>query len=129
MIGWRINVYRLKDPGLLVGQSFFWIRLREKGGRERLRASVTLGDTLATWAGGVGATDWLEHLRIDGHVIEGPLMGGYPVSYFGKARHVVPVILSGPPGERWPMDGDIDAEALVLCSPDDWLLVEAWDQS
>jgi hypothetical protein len=68
---------------------------------------------------------------------------GYPDHFFAQARHLLPEILEEPPHanaiwvrdsgdvltERWVARTSVDCAAADECSPDEWLLVEAWDQS
>jgi hypothetical protein len=68
---------------------------------------------------------------------------GYPNRYAAPAAMVLPLILAGPPqaNERWNYDAadimgsqwegktTINTDAAAACAPDEWLVVEAWDES
>jgi hypothetical protein len=68
---------------------------------------------------------------------------GYPLQYTAMAGDLINQITEGPPCARqvWGHDlGDIlspgwegkttkDPVALGACRPDEWLLIEAWDES
>ena len=118
MLGWGIEIYR-EVPG---GRS-----------KEAL---------LASWHAGLGGLDWIEALVKQGHAID--LGGdGYPCHYKVTVANLLPSITSGPPLHTGPMViGDdyvlpagwignvrIDYEKIAACSPDEWLVIEAWDQS
>ena len=89
-----------------------------------------------------------EGLRwIDGLVEQGSAfyLGGfgYPTMYTAKIEHLRPKILDGPPSannvwvcgpedilsDGWEGKTTVDHKALRDCSPDEWVLVEAWDES
>ena len=69
--------------------------------------------------------------------------GGYPNRYTATAEYLIPRIIETPPGARavwvyrkgdiitdkWVGKTVVDREAAALCRPDEWLLVEAWDES
>jgi hypothetical protein len=100
-----------------------------------------LSDQLAVWQAG-GGRAWLDKLVETGAGMQ-LRGGGYPDWYLLRARDVVPPVLSGPPeaNEVWrraPYDivtpaykGKtwIDREALTVCEPEEWLVVEVWDES
>ena len=68
---------------------------------------------------------------------------GYPLEYTAMTRYVRVPIIEGPPAAKavWTYDaGDIitsewagktvmDIPALEACDPDEWLLIQAWDES
>ena len=124
MLGWHISVYRQLgswfDPANYVD---------ERGAR------------VAVWQTGLGGLDWIEDVaRAKGHCLGG---NGYPCRYTAQAHDLLPVILAGPPNARNPWHADpgdilgpkwvgrtlIDHEVAKACDPDEWLLVEAWDES
>ena len=125
MLGWHISLYRIAD-----------------GVQPQSGAAFQLGARLAVWQAGASGLDWLDALVRDGKAL---LLGGngYPVNYAGQARHLLPRITEGPPNAnpRW-MSGvgdtitrdwvgrtEIDQAAAADCDPDEWLCVEAWDES
>jgi hypothetical protein len=86
--------------------------------------------------------DWLNREVEAGRAID--LGGnGYPVRYSATAKTPLPQILDGPPearkhwltdpgdivNEKWEGKTVIDRDTAVQCGPDEWLLVEAWDES
>jgi hypothetical protein len=97
---------------------------------------------LAVWQTGPGGLYWIDDLVKEKKAIT--LGGdGYPFRYTAMAKHLLPQVIEGPPDARpvWGYDpGDIlgpawegktarDEEALQSYPPDEWLLVEAWDES
>lgn len=133
MLGWFITVHR-------------------KTFRRRRPASSTsgCGPRIAAWQGGLDAIDWLEALVPDGSVID--LGGdGYPRRFTARAGAILPTVLGGPPeaNERWvagahdrfiaePSDAlgtgwlgatTVDRDQAATCTPDEWLVVEVWDES
>jgi hypothetical protein len=125
MLGWHISIYRQKD-----------------GGTSPATFESPEGARLAVWQTGIGGLDWLNELVKTGKAID--LGGnGYPCRYTATAQYLAPQIDETPPGARthWLLDaGDVvtdkwegktvvDRAATVDCSLDEWLLVEAWDES
>ena len=125
MLGWHISVYRQPD-----------------GGRLPATATSAHRARLAVWQTDVGGRRWLDALVTAGKAVD--LGGnGYPCRYTLTAEYLVPRIVDTPPGARgsWGCDeGDvltarwdgktvIDRAAALSCRPDEWLLVEAWDES
>jgi hypothetical protein len=100
------------------------------------------GKRLAVWQTGLGGLDWIDELVKAGRAID--LGGnGYPCRYSATAENIIPRIVDGPPGakkiwthdphdiltEKWAGKTVIDQAALADCQPDEWLLIEAWDES
>jgi hypothetical protein len=125
MPGWHITVYR-----------------QDSGGDSPASSEVATGATLAVWQTGLGGLNWLDDLVEKDLAIS--LGGnGYPTKYTAKLEHVRKVVLDGPPlaRETWVFEvGDIltDAwlgkttvyqEALCQCPAEEWVLIEAWDES
>jgi hypothetical protein len=125
MLGWHVSVYRSRTDGAGPGGG--------RGGGERL----------AVWQGGLGCLDWVDRLIATGDAVS--LGGdGYPLRYKGRASAVVPVVLDGPPGahEVWPLAPEdvidpakwegrtvVDRAVAEECDPDEWLIIEAFDES
>lgn len=124
-LGWHISVYRQQNDG---------------------SAPAAFGDKhgarLAVWQTGIGGLNWLDDLAKQQKAIS--LGGnGYPVEYTAQASHIIPHISGEPPGANavWSIDpGDITTEAwcgkttqnldtMDACRPDEWLLIQAWDES
>jgi hypothetical protein len=97
---------------------------------------------LAVWQTGLGGLAWFSELVQQGKAID--LGGnGYPCRYTATAEHLIPRILEQPPGardtwvyeagdiltEKWEGRTVIDRAHAESCSPGEWLLVEAWDES
>jgi len=125
MLGWHISVYRQLD-----------------GGQSPAQFGSPEGPRIAVWQSGVDGLDWLHREVGAGRAIN--LGGdGYPVRYTATAGTLLPKILDSPPAARedWLLEaGDIvtekwegrtalDRDAAAQCLPDEWLLVEAWDES
>jgi hypothetical protein len=125
MLGWLIAVYRQAD-----------------GGGSPAQTQSTKGARIAIWQSGLYGLDWLHELVKTGKAI---CLGGngYPLWYTAPAGSLLPVVLDKPPWvhEYWSFDpGEIildnwlgktvvDRAAAALCRPDEWLFVEAWDES
>jgi hypothetical protein len=68
---------------------------------------------------------------------------GYLYRFTAVAESLIPQIANSPPGARenwlceagdvvtdnWEGKTVVDGDAAILCRPDEWLLVEAWDES
>ena len=124
MLGWAISVHRRSD------------------GTRPAKALSPTGKRLAVWQTGWDGLKWLDELVKAGKAID--LDGnGYPYRYTALAEHIIPRIVDEPPGARepWTCGPDdiigegwagktvIDKDAIAACRPDEWLLIEAWDES
>lgn len=102
------------------------------------------GVRLATWQADVTGLGWLRELVERSDAIHLSDNGGYPVRYTVRAGAAIPTLLDGPPHarsgwvtgqtdivslDRWPESTTIDQAAIEECQPDEWLQVEAWDES
>ena len=125
MLGWNIGVYRLME--------------NEEG---PATATSSYGTRLAVWQTALSGLNWIDELVKEGKAID--LGGnGYPFRYTATAEYLIPHFVNGVPEarERWSfevtdiiMEGwegktAIDQTAIAACQPDEWLLVEAWDES
>ena len=134
VLGWNIGIYRLPNLRVEPGAS--------PTPDELARAAEEAGERVAVWQTGLGGCDWLEDLAREGKAVD--LGGdGYPNRYSATAAVLLPPVLAGPPEayERWAFDvGDvllpnwegettIDAGLAARCAPEEWLLVDAWDES
>lgn len=82
--------------------------------------------TLASWESGLGGLDWLRPLLDSGHASQ--LQGnGYPNRYRLAAHAVLPLLQAGASG-KGPLSS-YHPERVAACQPEQWLIVEAWDQS
>lgn len=125
MLGWHVSVYRQAD-----------------GGHAPATSGSGRGDRLAVWQAGRGGLDWIRD-RAAHHQAVALGGDGYPLRYTGRACWVIPVITAGPPHAhaRWHRGPDdvvsgawdgrtvIDAGVIAACRDDEWLLIEAWDES
>jgi len=125
MLGWHISVYRKTD--------------------DKLKPAIlnsSKGTRIAVWQAGMTGLNWIWELEKDG---KATLLGGngYPAWYTAQAEHLIPRITAGPPAEQNPwlseptdihLDGwigktVIDHVAAADCLPNEWLLIEAFDES
>jgi hypothetical protein len=126
MLGWLVCIFRQKDSGISPATN-----------------TPQKGEQLAIWQTNLYGLDWLHQLAEEGKVIEVGQNGGYPVRYTTLAKHLIPYIANSPPNAKaqWNVDeGDIILPSwkgktqinkieIDKCSPDEWLLIEAWDES
>lgn len=100
------------------------------------------GGALAIWQASPDGKMWIDELTAGGHAL---YLGGngYPHSYSAPAAKLIPYLYPSPPHVRefWSHDegdvltGDgprqtkINATLIAECDPDEWLLVEVWDES
>lgn len=124
MLGWNINVYRQNG---------------DRGAPATYASEPN--SRIAAWQTGLEGTDWLDALVAEGNAV---LLagGGFPTKYTAKAQYIVPR-LARPPGAREPWlynSGDIlsekwagrttvDAVEVAACLPEEWLIIDAWDES
>lgn len=125
MLGWHISVYRL--PG---------------GGREPASLESDHVERIAVWQTGLNGLGWIDALVEQGR---GVCLGGsgYPSRYTARAKDVLPTVQAGPPeangvwilgphdkvGPGWEGRTVIDADLARDCADEEWLLIEAWDES
>ena len=116
--------------------------LIETTGSADVPESTDADQRLATWQTGLGGLDWLDPLVSSGRAVA-TSRGGYPETYLIPCRDFMALLNEGLPHERpaWGTDpGDIlsdrwlgrttiNDDTLARCDPDEWLLVEAWDES
>jgi hypothetical protein len=125
MLGWHISVYRQRD-----------------GGGEPATFESSEGPRLAVWQTDVSGLDWIDDLVKAKKAID--LGGnGYPMRFTAHAEDVIPQLVIDPPhahhtwilqvgdvvGPEWAGRTVIDDELVDNCRPDEWLLIEAWDES
>lgn len=113
----------------------------------RQDANATAGSkdvqTLATWETSLGGLDWIDALVAQGKATR-ESAGGYPTRYVADAAAVLPILLAqqvpvhrdfgsvadddvSPAG--WTGRIHFHADRIALCSHDEPLIIEAWDQS
>jgi hypothetical protein len=125
MLGWHVSIYRQTD-----------------GGASPATFESPEGTRLGVWQTDVDGLDWLLALVKAGKAID--LGGnGYPYRYTAPAEHLFPYFIQNRPraNEYWLLGaGDvvtdkyegktvIDSDAASECRPEEWLLVEVWDES
>ena len=125
MLGWNISVYR-----------------QDRDGSSPATAESVAGARLAVWQTGSEGLDWITELVKTGKVKS--LGGdGYPFWYTATAENIIPQIIDEPPmakrvwvygvndiiTEQWEGQTVIDSMRAAACRPDEWLLIEAWDES
>jgi hypothetical protein len=126
MLGWHISVYRKTS------QRF-----------EPADSLSSTGSLLAQWQGDVDALSWIIAVC---ETENGRLMGGdgYPFCYTARCDALKSTILGGPPGARkvwihgpddiidyskWKGSTFIDPGEFDRTDDNEWLFVEAWDES
>jgi hypothetical protein len=144
MLGWNIGVYTVvvrntsDAPALQVHPSTRgWTIAQVDGLRDRL----VQGDRIAVWQSGIGGLRWIDELVEAGAAIA-ERTNGYPSVFYAKAVDVVPLLDSPPDArpvwnsgpddiltEAWAGRTVVDHDAAAACTPDEWLLIEAWDES
>jgi len=122
MLGWGINIWRQIDPASTPA--------RERRG------------FIAAWEAALGGTKWLDALVVQGKAVS--LGGnGYPLTYKAPASVIASQLATGPPRHSgpvtvgddyflpsgWTGDFKLDQSELAKCSPDEELIIEAWDLS
>jgi hypothetical protein len=124
MLGWHITIYR------------------QAAGEETPAAfEAPTCNELAVWQTGIGGLDWIDEL-VDKGLAICLASNGYPTEYTARLEHVRATILEGPPcaNDIWrfgPSDVLTDKwlgkttiyDALSECSPDEWVVIQAWDES
>ncbi len=125
MLGWHISVYKQKD-GVSAPATF----------------TSDAGLRLGVWQTGYRGLDWINLLVKHGQTID--LGGnGYPMRFTGQMKEICQPVLDGPPEanavwtheatdiltEAWVGRTLIDEDELKRCDPDEWLIIEAWDES
>ena len=126
MLGWNISVYRQQD-----------------GGASPASFGAARGARLAVWqTGGYDGLNWIKELLKHQKAI-GLGGNGYPLEFTAMTKYLKTSIIDGPPcaREAWaygPRDVLLDywegktnknIETLNTCRPDEWLLIQAWDES
>lgn len=125
MLGWYFSVCRQKGDGT-----------------QPADPHAEQGECLATWQARIRGLDWIEELIELGQCK--PMHGyGYPYRTTAQARFVLPQILKGPPHAREhftaasyeivvgkPHDGPlVHKDRILACPPDDWLIIQIFDES
>jgi hypothetical protein len=144
MLGWHVSVYavvagRTSDAPAPPDQpSTRGLSLAQM---DSLRDGFARGDRIAVWQADVGGLRWIDELVDSGAAIAAR-ENGYPSVFYAKAVDVVsrldappgarPVWVAGPDDvltEKWAGRTVVDHSAAAACAPEEWLLIEAWDES
>src|SRR5215211_1934978 len=126
MLGWLVCIYRQANSGTLPATN-----------------TPHDGRLLAKWQTELYGLDWLDKLVEEGEAIEVATNGGYPIRYTATAKYLIPYMVDNPPNarEHWIVEGgdvllpswkgetEISKIEIAKCSPDEWLLIETWDES
>ena len=127
MLGWHVSVYRQPD-----------------GGNFPATFESAEGARIAVRQTDVDGLDWLFELAKQGKAVN--LGGnGYPSRFTARAEILVPYLVTGsfsaneswvipegsyiPDPEAYVGKTRVDQEGAQQCRPDEWLLVEVWDES
>lgn len=106
----------------------WWLTLlTQESTNEQIHDKSTL---IATWETGLGGLEWLSPLRAQGSALQ-LSHNGYPNSYRIQAGALKALFSQNPPPSRsgpsvWQQ---FYPERLNACRDDQWLWLEAWDQS
>jgi hypothetical protein len=125
MLGWHISIFRLKERG-----------------PEPPDALAERAELMAVWQSDARGLDWIDPLLRNGQATT-ISANGYPSLYAVRALSLLPVTSNGPPhanpvwkrepgdviGPVWLGKTTIRSDVLAQCEPNEWLLVEAWDES
>lgn len=145
MLGWQVTVYRLAGTTPLAGIADVPALLASpllESDRSGLISTLVAGEKLAIWQTGFDGLDWIDEL-IETKQAVGLAGNGYPSTYVALARDLIPQIVAGPPEARaawatgrhdiltpgWKGKTVVEEEAVDRCRPDEWLVIEAWDES
>ena len=125
MLGWDIFVRRqqenrtspIANSGLYIFGSFE-------------ASAIASFPVVANWQTDSSGLNWLDALVEKGTALLLATNSGYPYYYAAKAEDVIPIIIYNAPHEKTPgKRGRIDRMEVAKIEPDEWLAVEAWDQS
>jgi hypothetical protein len=144
MLGWNVGVYTMvarNTSGGAVSQDQPSTRGLSLTQMDSLRDGFARGDRIAVWQAGIAGLRWVDELVQSGAAIAAH-SNGYPSVFYAKAVDVVPrldappdarpVWVSGPDdvlGGEWAGRTVVDRDAAAACTPEQWLLIEAWDES
>lgn len=125
MLGWHINIYKQVGDGSLPATS-----------------GTSAGRLLSDCHAGISGLDWISELVRTGHAID--LGGnGYPFRYTVRMGALRTLLSDGAPenpeatasetAEEFPRPKQgrvaLDLRSIAECHRDEWLIIEAWDES
>jgi hypothetical protein len=125
MGGWRLSLYRPAD-----------------GGGAPASTDSAREVRLAEWRADDLGLRWIDDLVKEGKAVDLGGMG-YPTRFTAPAALLRPILAKAPPAARrmrvaghgdvltsWGVGPNtIHGESMAACRPDEWLLLEAWDES
>jgi hypothetical protein len=144
MLGWNVGVYtmvarNISDAAVL--QDHPSMRGLSVTQLDSLQDGFARGDRIAVWQAGSAGLRWVDELVQSGAAIAAHT-DGYPSVFYARAVDVVPrldappearpVWVSGPDdvvSGEWAGRTVVDRDAAAACTPEQWLLIEAWDES
>jgi hypothetical protein len=144
MLGWHVGVYTMvagrtsDSPATQDQPSTRGLSLTQM---DSLRDGFARGARIAVWQADMTGLRWIDELVNSGAAIAAR-ENGYPSVFYAKAVDVVPR-LDAPPGARpvwisgpddvltgaWAGRTVVDHSASAACAPEEWLMIEAWDES
>ncbi|HJR10113.1 MAG TPA: hypothetical protein VJ823_01725 [Rhodanobacteraceae bacterium] len=124
MLGWFVEIHRQTD-----------------GGAKPAAGKSALGTKLFLFHESWDGLDWVDKIAQGGKAID--LMdGGYPTRYTAKAGDVFDHLdIDHPEKTNWTYDeadfprgprgskAYMNRDGVVACSRDEWLIIDAWDES
>ncbi len=125
MNGWHISVYQQHDASTSPAE-----------------LDTEQGKRLAVWQSGIGGLGWIYNLINKNKAIE-LAADGYPSRYTAQAKDILPELAGEPPeanavwscgptdqlSEAWSGKTVKDQKLMQSCLPEEWLIIEAWDES
>jgi hypothetical protein len=142
MLAWLISVYRFGDPALRAQRGDFDAMLTLISTDPDLPQATDADQRVARWQTRLGGARWLDAL-VESRNAAYTSHGGYPNNYLIRCKDFRERLEDGLPEERdiwvvgaadiltedWLGKTTIDSDELQRCDPDEWLLVEVWDES
>ena len=124
-MGWHISVFRQMN-----------------GGEAPAMRGDSPGERLIVWQASFDGLKWLDDLVKDGRA-KHLATGGYPSEYSAQMRDISLYLQGEPPhakkswsfglgdvlGAKWEGSTTRDAQVIAACRPDEWLMIQAWDES
>jgi hypothetical protein len=126
MLGWFVCIYR-----------------QENARKLPVTNKPQDGGVLARWQTGLYGLDWLEKLVKEGKATLVAANDGYPIRYTAMTKYILPAITDTPPNARqnwmadegdkllpsWAGKTELNKIEIDKCDPNEWLMIETWDES